>query len=123
VAIGPITQVALPFPSTWELNASVAGRPLRTGRLVISSVVNNRVMGTVNFRGTPLPFQGMWNESTKQLSFDTPFSTFVGHLTFFDEPPINMRHYMLRGRLRMKPPSTWAGENGTWTATTSFRLR
>lgn len=123
LAIGKIQQVTLPFPSTWDLHAGVGRRPMRSAKLVINSVMNNRVNGTVNFRGTPLPIEGVWDEAAKQIQFETPFATYVGQLSSFDEPTINMRHYMMRGSLRMKPPSTWAGETGSWAATTSFRMR
>lgn len=122
MAIGQIQQVTLPFPSTWDLQAGVGGRPMRTAPLVITSVVNNRISGTVDFRGNPLPVQGIWDEAAKQIQFDTPFASYVGQLSFLDEPAINMRHYLLRGTLRMKPPSTWAGETGSWAATTNIRM-
>lgn len=123
MATGQIQQVTLPFPSTWDLQAGVGRRPMSSAQLTINSVMNTKVSGTVNFRGTPLPVQGVWDEATKRIQFETPFATYVGQLSYFDETTISMRHYLMRGELRMKPPSTRAGETGSWAATSSFPLR
>jgi hypothetical protein len=122
VSIGQVTTVSLPYPSQWNINARIGGRPTTLGTLMIHSVVNNRISGAVNFRGTLVPIQGFWNENTKQITFDSPYATFVGTLSIVDEPQINMRHYVLRGTVMMKPPSIRAGEYGTWVATTDISL-
>lgn len=123
VAIGQMARVSLPYPSQWDIYSSIGGRPTTLGTLLIYSVMNNTFSGAVNFRGSLLSIQGYWNESTRQIAFDSPYASFSGNLTFFDEPQINMRHYLLKGTVRMKPPSIRAGESGTWTATTEMRLR
>lgn len=115
------SRVSLPYPSEWNIYASIGGRPTTLGVLRINSVTGNRVNGAVNFRGTFIPIQGLWNESTRQISFDSPYASFVGRLTITDESPIRMRHYVLRGTIVMKPPSIRAGETGTWVATTDIR--
>lgn len=116
------TMVSIPFPSQWGIHAAIADRPIVRGILIINSITGNRVMGTVNFRGTPIPINGYWNESAKQISFDSPYASFFGNLTIFDDPSIRIRHYTLSGRLYMKPPSLQAGEYGTWIATTNTIL-
>jgi len=50
------------------------------------------------------------------------YATYSGNLTIFDDPPIRIRHFILSGRLIMKPPSLQAGEYGTWVATTDTDL-
>lgn len=122
MAIGQMTRVTLPAPSQWALQANISRRPTASGTLFIYSVANNTFNGAVNFRGTLLPTQGYWNESTRQIAFETPFASYSGVLTFFDEPQINTRHYLMRGNVRMKPGSIRAGEHGTWAATTDVRL-
>lgn len=117
-----VTTVSIPFPSVWGIHAAIAGRPIIWGTLIINSITENRVMGTVNFRGIPIPIHGFWDESTKQITFDSPYATFSGNLTIFDDPQIRIRHLMLSGRLIMKPPSIQAGEYGTWIATTDISL-
>jgi hypothetical protein len=114
--------ITLPFPSKWRIDAWVGGRPVIFGILVINSIIGNRVTGTLNFRGTPIPIHGIWNERTKQITFDSPYAQFSGNLTIFDEPPIRMRHFILRGILKMMPPSLQAGEQGTWIATNDTYL-
>ena len=116
------TMVSIPFPSKWAIRADIAGRPIVWGTLIINSITDNRVTGTVNFRGTPIPINGYWDGSTKQIRFDSPYATFSGNLTIFDDPPIRIRHFILSGRLIMKPPSLHAGEYGTWIATTDTPL-
>lgn len=114
---GQVTIVSLPYPSSWVINANIGRRPTNLGTLRIDSVTGNRVNGAINFRGAFIPINGFWNENTKTFTFESPYASFVSQLTFFNEPPICMRHYILSGRLRMKPPSIRAGELGTWTAT------
>lgn len=114
--------ITLPFPSKWRIDAWVDGRPVIYGILIINSIIDNRVTGTLNFRGIPIPIHGIWNESTKQITFDSPYAQFSGYLTIFDEPPIRMRHFILRGILKMMPPSIQAGEHGTWIATNDTYL-
>ncbi|MBN6192906.1 hypothetical protein JQN58_39190 [Aneurinibacillus sp. BA2021] len=114
--------VSLPFPSRWGIHAAIAGRPIIWGILFINSIADHRVSGTVNFRGTPIPINGYWNEGTKQIRFDSPYSTFSGHLSIFDDVPIRIRHLVLRGQFIMNPPSLQAGEYGSWIATTDTNL-
>jgi hypothetical protein len=111
-------MVNIPFPSVWGIHAAIAGKPIVWGVLNINSITDNRVIGTVNFRGTPIPINGSWDENTKQIRFGSPYATFSGNLAIFDEPQIRIRHFILNGRLIMKPPSLQAGEYGTWVATT-----
>jgi hypothetical protein len=114
--------VSIPFPSRWGIHAAIGGRPIIWGILFINSITNNRVSGTINFRGTPIPINGYWNEPTKQIRFDSPYATFTGHLTIFDDVPIRIRHLILSGQLIMNPPSVQAGEYGSWIATTDTKL-
>jgi hypothetical protein len=116
------TMVNMPFPSQWGIHAAIAGRPIVWGTFIINSIKDNKVIGTANFRGIPIPIHGSWNESTKQITFDSPYATYSGNLTIFDDPPIRIRHFILSGRLIMKPPSLQAGEYGTWVATTDTDL-
>ncbi|CAI9394552.1 MULTISPECIES: hypothetical protein [Bacillaceae] len=116
-------MVSIPFPSKWGISASIAGRPIIWGVLIINSITgNNKVSGTINFRGTPIQINGYWEENTKQISFDSPYASFFGNLTIFDDPSIRIRHFVLSGRFIMKPPSLLAGEYGTWIATTDTTL-
>lgn len=116
------TTVTIPFPSIWGIHAAIAGRPIVWGLLTITSIIGNRVNGTVNFRGIPIPINGSWDENTKQIRFDSSYATYSGNLTLFDEPQIRIRHFILNGRIIMKPPSLLAGEYGTWIATTDRTL-
>ncbi|HAQ06147.1 MAG TPA: hypothetical protein DCR24_00885 [Bacillus bacterium] len=114
--------ISLPFPSLWGLDATIAGRPIIRGKLNINSVSGNNVTGTANFRGTPIPINGTWNESSKQIRFDSPYASFYGQLTLFDDALIRIRHFILKGQFIMKPPSLQAGEYGDWIATTETAL-
>ncbi|CAM3722836.1 hypothetical protein [Mesobacillus zeae] len=116
------TRVSIPFPSRWGIHASVGGRPIVFGIFNINSLTGNRVTGTVNFRGRDIPINGYWDKSTKQIRFDSPYATYSGNLTIFDDPSIKIRHSTLSGRLIMKPPSLQTGEYGTWIATTDTIL-
>ncbi|WP_110926262.1 hypothetical protein [Bacillus massiliglaciei] len=111
-----------PVPSVWGIDASMAGRPLIRGTLSIQSISNNRVTGTVNFRGNAIPIQGTWYENTRQITFDSPFASFSGSLTIFDSPQSRIRQFLLRGQFLMKAPSLQAGEYGSWIATTNTTL-
>ncbi|PZE19725.1 hypothetical protein CBW46_017140 [Paenibacillus xerothermodurans] len=113
-----VTAVSIPYPSLWSIRADIAGRPIVWGTLVINSVRNGVVDGTVNFRGRPIPIRGHWDESSKRIAFDSPYATFAGSLIVVDEQAMPLRHFVLRGRFRMKPPSLQAGETGTWLAAT-----
>jgi len=115
-------RVSMPFPSRWGIHAEIAGRPMVWGLLIINSITGNRVRGTVNFRGTLIPINGYWNENTKQISFDSPYATYSGNLTMFDDSTTRIRHLVLSGQVSMKPPSLLAGRNGTWVATTDTSL-
>ncbi|PLR81292.1 hypothetical protein CVD25_02450 [Bacillus canaveralius] len=114
--------VSLPFPSQWGIHAAIGGRPVVWGTLIINSITGNRIAGTVNFRGRPIPIHGYWDENTKQIRFDSPYASYSGNLMIYDDPPIRIRHHILNGRLIMKPPSLQAGEYGTWVATTDTIL-
>lgn len=116
------TMVSIPFPSVWGIHAAIAGKPIVWGVLNINSITDNRVIGTVNFRGTPIPISGYWDENTKQIRFDSPYAMFSGTLTIIDDATIRIRHFILNGRFIMKPPSLQAGEYGTWIATTDRAL-
>lgn len=113
---------SIPFPSRWGIHAEIAGRPIIWGVLIINSIIGNRVLGTVNFRGTLIPINGYWNGSAKQISFDSPYATYSGNLTMFDDSTTRIRHLILTGRVIMKPPSLLAGRNGTWVAATDTSL-
>ncbi len=115
-------RVSMPFPSRWGIHAEIAGRPMVWGVLIINSITGNRVMGTVNFRGTLIPINGYWNEGSKQITFNSPYATYSGNLTMFDDSTTRIRHLVLSGRIIMKPPSLLAGRNGTWVATTDTSL-
>ncbi|WP_261381227.1 hypothetical protein [Paenibacillus cremeus] len=92
------------------------------GTFSINSVTGNRVMGSINFRGSEIPIHGTWDEGAKQLKMDSPYASYSGHLSILDDASIKVRHYILNGTLLMKPPSIQAGEHGTWIATTNTRL-
>lgn len=104
------------------IHAAIAGKPIVWGVININSITDNKVIGTVNFRGTPIPINGSWDGNTKQIRFDSPYATFSGNLAIFDEPQIRIRHFILNGRLIMKLPSLQAGKYGTWVATTDRAL-
>lgn len=104
------------------IHAAIAGKPIVWGVLNINSITDNKVIGTVNFRGTPIPINGSWDGNTKQIRFNSPYATFSGNLAIFDEPQIRIRHFILNGRLIMKLPSLQAGKYGTWVATTDRAL-
>lgn len=115
-------RLSLPFPSRWGLSTEIAGRPIIRGVLTIESVSGNTVIGTANFRGTPLLINGYWDENTRQLRFETPYASFSGQLQIFDDVGIRIRHLTLSGRFVMKPPSLQAGERGNWIATSNTVL-
>ncbi|TXK70618.1 hypothetical protein [Paenibacillus sp. N3.4] len=115
-------MVSVPFPSQWGIHASVGGRPVVYGTFNINSVTGNRVAGSINFRDRDIPINGYWEESTKQIRVDSPYASYSGNLTISDDPSIRIRHFILSGRLIMKPPSLQAGEYGTWLATTDTGL-
>ncbi|MGG1573054.1 hypothetical protein [Fictibacillus sp. NRS-1165] len=112
-------MITLPVPSRWGVSADVGGRPLIWGTVVFNSIEGNKINGTINFRGAPIPIQGYWTENSRQISFDSPYATFAGNLFIYDDPPISTRHYLINGRLSMKPTSMLAGEYGTWVASTN----
>ncbi|WML48533.1 hypothetical protein RCG23_25495 [Neobacillus sp. PS3-34] len=95
-------SLSLPSQSSWGLSTEIAGRPVVRGVLNIHSVSGRTVIGTGNFRGTPVPIHGTWDESTKQLSLETPFATFSGQLQIFDSAEIRIRHLILSGRFVLK---------------------
>ncbi|WP_330501584.1 hypothetical protein V2I71_21445 [Peribacillus frigoritolerans] len=97
-------SVSFPFPSVWGIHSSIAGRTNIWGTFSIHSIIDNRVVGTVNFRGSPIPINGFWNENTKQIAFDSPYATFSGNLTIIDDQQSRIRHFILQGRFLMKPP-------------------
>lgn len=95
--------VSIPFPSKWGIHATLAERPIVWGLLIINAITDNRVIGTINFRGTPIPINGYWDGNSNQIRFDSPYASYSGHLSIFDDPSIRIRHYILSGRLIMKP--------------------
>lgn len=111
-------EQGLPVPSIWGIDASMAGRPIVRGEFIINSITNNQIVGTSNFRGTQLPFNGTWDKKSNQITFNTPFATFSGALSLYEDPTIGIRHYILTGPFLMKAPSLQAGEYGNWLATT-----
>jgi len=113
-------EQGLPVPSIWGIDASMAGRPIVRGEFIINSLTDNQVVGTSNFRGTQLPFNGTWDENSKQITFNTPYATFSGTLSVYEDPAIRIRHYILSGPFLMKAPSLQAGEYGNWLATTDI---
>lgn len=115
-------RASMPFPSRWGIHAEIAGRPMVWGVLIINSITENRVMGTVNFRGTLIPINGYWNEGSKQITFNSPYATYSGNLTMFDNSNTRIRHLVLSGRVIMMSPSLLAGRSGTWVATTDTSL-
>lgn len=119
---GQEIPLSIPFPSRWGIHAAIGGRPIIWGILIINSITNNRVSGTINFRGTAIPIRGYWNENTNQIRFDSPYATFTGHLYIFDDVTIKIRHLILSGQLIMNPPSLQTGEHGSWIATTETNL-
>ncbi len=115
-------SLSLPIPSRWGLSTAIAGRSIIRGILTFDSISGSRVSGTANFRGTPIPISGIWDDSSKRISFDSPFASFSGQLQNFDDPSIGVRHFNLHGRFLMKPPSIQAGESGNWFASTNVPL-
>lgn len=113
-------MITLPVPSRWGISANVGGRPLVWGTMQIDSIFNNRIMGSINFRNVPIPIQGFWNEQSKQISFESPYSQYSGTMFIYDDASISVRHYLFNGRLVMKPNSMQAGEYGTWVASSNF---
>ncbi|WNF24683.1 hypothetical protein [Mesobacillus jeotgali] len=113
---------SLPVPSRWGIDAQIAGKPIIRGTITINALSGNSFTGTANFRGNPIPIQGTWGESANQLRFDSPYASFTGRLSIFDDPGIRVRHHVLNGQFLMKPPSLQAGEFGNWIATTDTAL-
>ncbi|MED1203261.1 hypothetical protein [Heyndrickxia acidicola] len=114
--------VSIPVPSQWGIHATISGRPFISGTFIINSITDNKVSGTINFRGIPIPINGDWDETSKQIHFDSPYAAFIGLLTVFDDASISIRHLVFRGLLRMNPHSLHAGESGSWIATTQTNL-
>ncbi|MBT2691664.1 hypothetical protein [Bacillus sp. ISL-55] len=115
------TQI-LPVPSRWGIDAEIAGKPIVRGTITFNSLSGNTLTGTANFRGNPIPIQGTWDENAKTIRFDSPYASFAGQLTIYDDTGINVRHLVLSGKFLMKPPSLQAGELGNWIATTDTAL-
>jgi hypothetical protein len=115
-------MISLPFPSRWGINADIAGRPIVRGILTINTLVGNQLTGSVSFQNSAIPITGFWDESNKQISFDSPYASFSGQLTMYDDATTRIRHLVLSGRFRMKPPSLHAGETGNWIAATDTPL-
>ena len=118
----PTKMSVLPSPTKWGIHADISGRPIIWGILIINAISNNYVVGTINFRGKPIPIEGSWNEQTKQIRFDSPYAIFTGNLSIYDDTPIRIRHFVLNGIVLMKPPSLQAGEKGTSFAATDSPL-
>ncbi|WLR57480.1 hypothetical protein LC048_11850 [Mesobacillus subterraneus] len=109
---------SLPVPSRWGIDAVIAGKPIVRGTITINSISGNFFTGTANFRGDPIPIQGSWDENSQTIRFDSPYASFAGQLTIYDDPGIKVRHLVLSGKFLMNPPSLQAGESGSWIATT-----
>ncbi|HJV47016.1 MAG TPA: hypothetical protein VJ824_14955, partial [Bacillota bacterium] len=107
----------LPIPSTWRIVVSYGGRPTSGGELKLNTLSNQNVSGTLNFRGVPIPVQGIWNEQTNQIQFRSPYAVFSGRLSTYREPGIN--HYMLQGNYASTVGSNFPGAVGNWEATTA----
>lgn len=116
------TNTSVPSPTRWGIHADIAGRPTIWGTFLVNSIQDGRVNGAINFRGSDIPITGSWNETNKEIHFDSPYATFSGSLSIFDDSSIRIRHYLLSGQFRMKPPSLQAGEVGSWIATTDTKL-
>ena len=69
--------------------------PTNEGTLIIQSVANGQVKGTLNFRGTTYPISGTWYEQSNYLSFQSSFAMFDGTLSIYKDPLFI--HYTLRG--------------------------
>jgi hypothetical protein len=113
---------SLPAPSIWGIDAQIAGKPIVRGTITINSISGNSFTGTANFRGNPIPIQGTWDENANLIRFDSPYASFAGQLTIYDDAGINVRHLVLSGQFLMKHPSLQAGESGSWIATTDTAL-
>lgn len=83
VAAQTSTKSLPPF-SIWGVHASVAGRPVVWGKLVMRVLQDQQIQGTIQFRGTPIPIEGSWNESTQQIMFHSPYAAYSGHLSIYD---------------------------------------
>lgn len=112
----------LALPDDLGHSGQIWRRPTSQGTLFLQNVINGRLQGAVNFRGTFIPIQGIWNEAARQIAFETEFASYVGTLFSQDEQLLNLRHYVLQGNVAMRYPSIRAGETGTWTAVTHVRL-
>ncbi|WP_236595883.1 MULTISPECIES: hypothetical protein [unclassified Paenibacillus] len=103
VAAQTSTKSLPPF-SIWGVHASVAERPVVWGKLVMCALPDQQIQGTIQFRGTPIPIEGSWNESAQQIVFHYSYAAYSGHLTMYDDVQIQLRHLILTGRLQMLPP-------------------
>ncbi|MGG4555462.1 hypothetical protein [Paenibacillus humicus] len=92
---------SLPPFSIWGVHASVAGRPIVWGKLVMCGLPDQQIQGTIQFRGTPISIEGSWNESAQQIMFHSPYASYSG---IYDDVKIQLRHLVLTGRLQMLPP-------------------
>ncbi|HJV44724.1 MAG TPA: hypothetical protein VJ824_03260, partial [Bacillota bacterium] len=73
----------LPIPSTWRIVVSYGGRPTNGGELKLNTLSNQNISGTLNFRGVPIPIQGIWNQQTNQIQFRSPYAVFSGRLSTY----------------------------------------
>jgi hypothetical protein len=108
----------LPFPTSWYIEVSHGSMPTNAGTLIIQSVANGRVRGTLNFRGTPFPISGTWNEQANHLFFQSPYANFNGTLSIYREPLYI--HYTLQGNYLSTLRASFPGDIGTWYATTAI---
>nr|WP_225312771.1 hypothetical protein [Aneurinibacillus sp. XH2] len=56
---------------------------------------DQQIQGTIQFRGTPIPIEGSWNESAQQIMFHSPYAAYSGQLTIYDDVKIQLRHLVL----------------------------
>ncbi|EIT83924.1 hypothetical protein A374_17854 [Fictibacillus macauensis ZFHKF-1] len=110
----------LPIPSTWGISANVGGMPLIWGTMYLATLQGNQLTGSINFRGAPIPLSGYYSESTQQVMLESPYAEFTGTVFLYEDPSINIRHFVINGRVIMKPSSQQAGQGGTWIASTDI---
>lgn len=111
----------LPAPSTWYLVANQQGIHVNSGSLIINSIMDNRVTGSVYFNvGGTFPIQGYWDEQARRLNFRTSNTVFEGILTIRDEYQPRIRHFVLNGTYQVLDQQGTIVGYGTWTATTAI---
>jgi len=110
----------LPFPTSWDIVVRHGDMPTNEGTLIIQSVANGQVKGTLNFRGTTYPISGTWYEQSNYLSFQSSFAMFDGTLSIYKDPLFI--HYTLRGNYVSTLSTYFPGNVGTWSATNAIYM-